>query len=76
MRVKEWTINVRDPLAFSPTAAELETNLFMQITREDLVHFHFWVAQPEHPHIRLGPFHSVISHYLVLLFLALDRRWH
>jgi hypothetical protein len=58
-----------------PSCAELNTNPFTQVTREDLVQFHFWVAQPEHSHIRLGTFHSVVGYYPALLFLVLDRRW-
>ena len=76
MRVKEWANNVRVPLAFPPPTAELDTNPFVQVTREDLAHFHFQVAQPELSHIRLGTFHSVVGYYPVLLFLALDQRWH
>ncbi len=73
--MKEWTNNIRVPLAFLPPAAALDTNLFMQVTREDLVHFHFWVGQPKHSHIRLGTFHSVVGYYPALLFLELDQRW-
>ncbi len=73
--MKEWTNNVWVPLAFLPPAAELDTNLFTQVTRKDLVNFHFWIGPPEHPLIRLGTFHSVIGYYPELLFPALDRRW-
>ncbi len=75
MRMKEWTNDVWVPLAFLSPVAELDTNLFTQVMREDLVHFHFWVGQPEHSHIRLGTFHSVVGYYPALLFLALDQRW-
>jgi hypothetical protein len=71
--MKEWTNIVRVPLAFSPPAAESDTNLFMQVTREDLVHFHFWVGQPEHSHVRLGMLHSVVGYYPALLFLHWTR---
>ena len=67
--------NVWVPLAFLPPAAELDTNLFMQVTRNNLIHFHFWVGQPEYSHVRLGMLHSVIGYYLALLFLAFDWRW-
>ena len=73
--MKEWTNNVRVSLAFSTPSAELDTNLFMQVTREDLVHFYFQVGQPEHSHIRLCTLHSVVGYYPALLFLALDQRW-
>jgi hypothetical protein len=73
--MKEWTKNIWARLSFSPPAAELDTNLFTQNTREDIVHFHFWVGQPEHSHVQLGTFHSVLDSYPALLFLALDWRW-
>jgi hypothetical protein len=73
--MKEWTKDVQVPLAFWPPAADLDTNCFTQVMREDLVHFHFWVCKPEHSHVRLGTLHSVISYYPALLFLVLDWRW-
>jgi hypothetical protein len=73
--MKEWTNNIRVPLAFLPPTAELDTNLFRQVAREDLMHFHFWVGQPEHSHVRLGTLHSFMGYYPALLFLVLDRRW-
>jgi hypothetical protein len=63
------------PSCILPPAAELDTNLFMQVTRNNLIHFHFWVGQPEYSHVRLGMLHSVIGYYLALLFLAFDWRW-
>ncbi len=73
--MKEWTNNIQVPLAFLPPAAELDTNLFTQIMRKDLIHFHVWAGQPECSHIRLGTLHSVVGYYPALLFLALDWRW-
>jgi hypothetical protein len=73
--MKEQTNVIWVPLAFSPPAAELNTELFTQVTTEDLVHFHFWVGQPEHSHLQLGMFHSIVGYFLALLFLALDWRW-
>jgi hypothetical protein len=67
-RIKKWTNNIRVLLAFLPPAAELNTNLFTQVTREDLIHFHLWVGQPEHSHVRLGMFHSVVGYYMGCFF--------
>jgi hypothetical protein len=47
--MKKWTNNVGVPLAFSPPAAELDTNLFSQVTREDLVHLHFGLLSQNIP---------------------------
>ncbi len=46
-----------------------------QVPREDLAVPYFWVVQPEHAHVQLSTFHSIIGYCPALFFLALDWGW-